>query len=82
MLWIDDFVVIGDSGLAIGPTFPSAVVSENSKFFTGSSALKIRYELPVFAGVLLNSRMGSIGKKLDNSLQHGQKGDGRVETSK
>lgn len=73
--------------MAIGPTFTSAMDSENSKdqiskFFTVSSALKIRYELPVFAGVLLNSRMGSIGKKLDNSLQHGQKGDGRVETSK
>ncbi|KAL2475927.1 WPP domain-interacting protein 1 [Abeliophyllum distichum] len=83
-----DFVVLGDSGLVIGPTFAAGMDSQNckdqiSKLSTASRAPKIRYEIPV-AGVLLDKSRtrSSSGKNLGNSVQHGQKGNVRVENSK
>ncbi|KAL2495783.1 WPP domain-interacting protein 1 [Forsythia ovata] len=83
-----DFVVLGDSGLVIVPTFAAGMDSQNcedqiNKFSTASSTPKIRYEIPV-AGVLLDKSRtrSSSGKNLGNSVQHGQKGNGRVENSK
>ncbi|XP_022886514.1 WPP domain-interacting protein 1-like [Olea europaea var. sylvestris] len=85
---LDGFATLGDYRLSIGPTFAAGNDSENSedrssKSSTTTSAPRARYEMPVVGGFPRDkSRMRSLsGKNLGNSVR-GQKGWGRIETSK
>ncbi|XP_022873380.1 WPP domain-interacting protein 1-like [Olea europaea var. sylvestris] len=85
---LDGFAMLGDYGLAIGPTFAAGTDSENSedrssKSSTAASAPRARYEMPVVAGFPRDrSKIRSpSGKNLGNTVR-GQQGKGRIETGK
>ncbi|CAK9148930.1 unnamed protein product [Ilex paraguariensis] len=84
---VDGFVMLGDPGKAVGPTFTARSDSENSedrssKSSTAGSAPKMRYEKPAVGGHARNRLRSLSGKNLGNSVQRSQQGKVQVETSK
>ncbi|KAL2245156.1 UNVERIFIED_CONTAM: WPP domain-interacting protein 2 [Sesamum indicum] len=86
---LDGFAQLDDSGLELGPPFAAGTDSENSedqssKSSTAASAPRMKYENPVVAGFLRDKgRMRSLsGKNLTHSVQRGQQGKGRIESTK
>ncbi|CAI9772801.1 unnamed protein product [Fraxinus pennsylvanica] len=83
------FVVLGDSGLVIGPTLFARMDSENSgdlssKSSTAVSAPNSRYEMSKVAGIPQDKiRTRSLSaKNLSNSVQRDQQRKGHMDTSK
>ncbi|KAI3456737.1 hypothetical protein Pfo_013400 [Paulownia fortunei] len=86
---LDGFALLDGSGLGFGPPFAAGTDSENSedqssKSSTAASAPKIKHEIPVIVGFSRDkSRIRSLsGKNLTHSVQRGQQGKGRIETTK
>jgi hypothetical protein len=84
---IDDFSILGENGLTVGPTFAAGTDSENSedrssKSSTAASAPRMRYDVPSAAGFGRDKgKMKNLGgKNPGNSVQIQQKG--KTETSK
>lgn len=86
---LDVFALLGDSGLAMGPSVDVGTDSENSedrssKSSTAASFPKMKCEIPVVVGFPQDKmRMRSLsGKNLTHSVQRGQQGKGRIEAIK
>ncbi|KAI3466364.1 hypothetical protein Pfo_023027 [Paulownia fortunei] len=86
---LDVFALLGDSGLAMGPSVDAGTDSENSedrssKSSTAASVPKIKYEIPMVVGFPHDKgRMRSLsGKNLTHSVQRGQQGKGWIEAIK
>ncbi|CAK9157819.1 unnamed protein product [Ilex paraguariensis] len=82
---VDGFIMIGDPGSAVGPTFNAREDSESSedrssRSSTAASAPKMRCEKP--AGARDKNRRSLSGKNMANSVQRSQQGKGQIETSK
>ncbi|KAL0362994.1 UNVERIFIED_CONTAM: WPP domain-interacting protein 2 [Sesamum calycinum] len=86
---LDGFAQLDESGLGLGPPFAAGTDSENSedqssKSSTAASAPRMKYEKPVVVGFPHDKgRMRSLsGKNLTHSVQRGQQGKGRIESTK
>ncbi|KAL2473164.1 WPP domain-interacting protein 1 [Forsythia ovata] len=85
---LNGFLLLGDSGLVIGPTLFAGMDSENSgdqssKSSTAASAPNSRYEVSNVAGLPQDKFRTSLGgKNLSNSVQRDQQRKGRIDTSK
>ncbi|KAK4398694.1 WPP domain-interacting protein 2 [Sesamum angolense] len=86
---LDGFAQLDESGLGLGPPFAAGTDSENSedqssKSSTAASAPRMKYEKPVVVGFPRDKgRMRSLsGKNLTHSVQRGQQGKGRIESTK
>ncbi|KAL0399036.1 UNVERIFIED_CONTAM: WPP domain-interacting protein 2 [Sesamum radiatum] len=86
---LDGFAQLDDSGLGLGQPFAAGTDSENSedqssKSSTAASAPRMKYEKPVVVGFPRDKgRMRSLsGKNLTHSVQRGQQGKGRIESTK
>ncbi|KAL0407056.1 UNVERIFIED_CONTAM: WPP domain-interacting protein 1 [Sesamum latifolium] len=86
---LDIFALLGDSGLALGPSVDAGTDSENSedrssKSSTAASIPKIKYEIPMVMG-FPHDKSGirnTSGKNLTHSVQRTQQGKGRIEAIK
>ncbi|KAK4420607.1 WPP domain-interacting protein 1 [Sesamum alatum] len=86
---LDIFALLGDSGLALGPSVDAGTDSENSedrssKSSTAASIPKIKYEIPMVMGFPHDkSRMRSLNvKNFTHSVQRSQQGKGRIDAIK
>ncbi|KAL0320935.1 UNVERIFIED_CONTAM: WPP domain-interacting protein 2 [Sesamum radiatum] len=86
---LDIFTLLGDSGLALGPSVDAGTDSENSedrssKSSTAASIPKIKYEIPMVMGFPhdMSGMRGTTGKNLTHSVQRSQQGKGRIEAIK
>ncbi|KAL0443204.1 UNVERIFIED_CONTAM: WPP domain-interacting protein 2 [Sesamum latifolium] len=86
---LDGFAQLDDSGLGLGQPFAAGTDSENSedqssRSSTAASAPRMKYEKPVVVGFPRDKgRMRSLsGKNLTHSVQRGQQGKGRIESTK